>query len=72
MNRFECDKCGACCKGHLIVEADDIDVPREPRLIDADQHHRGKSIEQIVQEIVTEWKAVFLARISVRVSWERQ
>ena len=61
MARFECDKCGACCKGHLIVEADDLDVMREPRLIDADEHHCGKSVEEVISEIVTDWKAVILA-----------
>ena len=61
MERYECDKCGACCKGSLIVEADDLDVMREPRLIDADRHHRGKSVEQMVFEIQHEGKAVMLA-----------
>jgi Fe-S-cluster containining protein len=59
--RYECDKCGACCKGTLIVEAEELDVLREPRIIDADSHHRGKSVEQMVHEIQTEWKAVILA-----------
>lgn len=61
MSRYECDKCGACCKGSLIVEADDLDVLREPRLIDVDRHHRGKSVEQMVHEIQTDMKAVILA-----------
>jgi Fe-S-cluster containining protein len=60
MPRFECDKCGACCKGSLIVEADDLDVLREPRLIDADRHHVGKSVEQMVHEIQTDMKAIIL------------
>jgi Fe-S-cluster containining protein len=30
---YECDQCGACCKGTVIVEADYLDVRREPRLI---------------------------------------
>ena len=34
--KYECDKCGACCK-HLIVEADDIDLMREPQLLYADR-----------------------------------
>jgi Fe-S-cluster containining protein len=59
--RYECDKCGACCKGSLIIEADDLDVLREPRLIDADRHHAGKSVDQMVHEIQTEWKAILLA-----------
>lgn len=29
--KFKCDNCGACCKS-LIVEADYLDVQREPRL----------------------------------------
>jgi Fe-S-cluster containining protein len=45
----------------VIVEADDLDVLREPRLIEADRHHIGKSVEQMVLEIQTEWKAVLLS-----------
>ena len=30
---YECDCCGACCKA-LIVEADVIDVLREPRILE--------------------------------------
>jgi len=58
---FECDKCGACCKGIPIVETDDLDVLREPRLIDADPHHRGKSVAQVVSEIRTDMKAVIIS-----------
>jgi Fe-S-cluster containining protein len=61
MPRYECDQCGACCKGSLIVEADDLDVLREPRLIGADRHHAGKSVERMVQDIQTEMMAVILA-----------
>jgi len=57
---YECDRCGACCKGHLLVEAEAIDVIREPRVIGADRHHRGKSVQQMVKEIENEWKAVIL------------
>ena len=32
--RYECDQCGACCKGTFIVEADYLDVRREPRLLE--------------------------------------
>ena len=32
--RYECDQCGACCKGTFIVEADYLDVRREPRVIE--------------------------------------
>jgi Fe-S-cluster containining protein len=58
---YECDKCGACCKGSLLIEADDLDVMREPRLIEADPHHAGKPVCQMVHEIQAEWKAVLLA-----------
>ncbi len=33
---YECDQCGACYKGTVIVDADYLDTRREPRLIDAD------------------------------------
>lgn len=58
---YECDQCGACCKGHLIVECDSLDVLREPRLIDADRHHAGKSVRDMVLEIEHEMKAVIIA-----------
>ena len=61
MPRFECDKCGACCKGHLIVEGEDLDVLREPRLIDVDRYHAGKSVDQVVREMREEMKIVLLA-----------
>lgn len=32
MTQYECDQCGACCQGHLIVEVYELDVLREPRL----------------------------------------
>jgi Fe-S-cluster containining protein len=61
MSKFECDKCGACCNGSLIVEVEDLDVIREPRLIEADPHHVGKPVDQMVREIQEEWKAVIIA-----------
>jgi Fe-S-cluster containining protein len=60
MPRYECDHCGACCKAPLIVEADILDVLREPRLIDADPCHRGKTVLQMVEEMEDEMKAVIL------------
>ena len=51
MDVYQCDRCGACCQGHLIVEADDLDVLREPRLIDVDPHHAGQSVERVVDGI---------------------
>ena len=48
--RYVCDECGACCKGHLIVEVEDIDILRERRLIEADRHHRGKTVETMLEQ----------------------
>ena len=31
MSRYECDRCGACCRT-LIVEVTELDVLREPRI----------------------------------------
>ena len=39
MARYECDRCGACCK-QLIVEIDELDLVREPRLIPLAQAFR--------------------------------
>jgi Fe-S-cluster containining protein len=61
MPQFECDKCGACCKGNLIVEAEELDVLREPKIIDADPYHRGKTVDQVMHELQSEWKVVILA-----------
>jgi Fe-S-cluster containining protein len=44
--RFECDQCGACCNGHLIVEADELDLLREPRLIEADRFYQQMTVPQ--------------------------
>ena len=48
--RYVCDECGACCKGHLIVEVEDLDIIREPRLIEADRHHQGKTVEKMLDD----------------------
>lgn len=49
--KYECPPdCGACCKGHLIVEVEDLDVLREPRLMDADPHHKGKTIDTMLDD----------------------
>ena len=41
---LECDQCGACCKGHLIVEAYDLDVLREQHLAAADITERTREL----------------------------
>ena len=54
MARFECDRCGACCKGTLIVEADDIDVMRQPRLVEADPHYAGQKAGEVIKRLQNE------------------
>ncbi len=59
--KYECDKCGACCR-QLIVEADELDVLREPRLIDADRHYAGKSVDEVIDELQSDvGKAIIIA-----------
>ncbi len=60
--RYECDCCGACCQGHLIVETDIIDMLREPKLAEADPHYAGKSPAQVLEILHEEiGKAVVIA-----------
>ena len=40
MTNANCDRCGACCGGVLIVEAEYLDALREPRLLKADASGR--------------------------------
>ena len=53
MTKYECDQCGACCR-HLIVEAEEIDYLREPKLAESDPHYRSKPPEEIVAELRSE------------------
>lgn len=54
---YECDRCGACCKGTVMVDADYLDTRREPRLLDAEV---GRSrLSQ--QELEEDGKVVLLA-----------
>ena len=63
MPEYECDKCGACCTGNLLVEAYDLDVLREPRLADADigQWTRGMTLQTLMAELEQEGKCLLLA-----------
>ena len=47
---YECDGCGACCKGTLIVEANYLDVLREPRLLGADVTGRRTTIAELAED----------------------
>lgn len=48
--KYECDRCGACCRGTLIVEAYYLDVLREPRLLEADICGRRPSIAELAED----------------------
>lgn len=47
---YECDRCGACCSGVLIVEAYHLDALREPRILDADVTGRKVTIDDLTDE----------------------
>ena len=61
MPRYECDQCGACCSGRLIVQAEDLDVIREPRLIEADPYWAGKSLLEVLNDMEQPGRVVTLA-----------
>ena len=44
---YECDRCGACCQGTLIVEAYYVDALREPRILDADVTGRKSTLDDL-------------------------
>ena len=52
--RYECDQCGACCNGSLIVETDEIDLMRESRLIEAEPSLKGYSVPQVLEKYENE------------------
>ena len=59
---YECDKCGACCTGALIVEADELDVMREPRLPQADPNYAKLPVIDVVELLQCEpGRAIVLA-----------
>ena len=60
MPKYECDKCGACCQGHLMVEAYELDVLREPRLIAVDRHYAHKTVDAALEELQNEFKCVLV------------
>lgn len=47
MSQYECDCCGACCRGTLIVEAYYLDAVREPRILDADVSGRRRTMDDL-------------------------
>jgi Fe-S-cluster containining protein len=61
MTHYECDCCGACCQGHLIIEVYELDVLREPRLIEADPHYAGRSIAHVMTKLEEDGTCVILS-----------
>lgn len=62
MERLTCDGCGACCKGLLIVEADVVDLLREPRLKDADPFYAGMTSDAVLNLFMADTgRAIILA-----------
>ena len=63
MPDFECDCCGACCNGHLIVEAYDLDVWREPKLASANlgKHWAELTQQELMAELEQEGKCLIIA-----------
>lgn len=59
---YECDQCGACCQGHLIVEVYDIDVMREPSLATAAiGRPTWQTYEQLMSDLEQEGRCVVIA-----------
>ena len=63
MPNYDCDKCGACCRGNLLVEVYDLDVWREPKL--ADSHislwTRDMARQTLMDELEQEGKCLIIA-----------
>jgi Fe-S-cluster containining protein len=55
MNQFTCDQCGACCRGTLIVEADDLDYLREPKLAQADPYYTSLKPQEVLDKLTAEF-----------------
>ena len=51
MPQYECDCCGACCRGQLIVEAYELDLFREPRLATADRRTVNLPLDAVMADL---------------------
>jgi Fe-S-cluster containining protein len=60
MPEYACDKCGACCRT-LLVEAYELDVLRESRLVAADPDYASLSIDQALATLQDEFHCVIIA-----------
>lgn len=47
---YQCDLCGACCRGTLIVEAYYLDALREPRILGANVSGREAKLDELDDE----------------------
>jgi Fe-S-cluster containining protein len=61
MPAYECDGCGICCEGHLLVEADILDLLREPRLLEADRYRAGWSLEKALADLEEPGRCLLIA-----------
>ena len=61
MTKYHCDDCGACCRGYLLVEADLLDLLREPRLLKADPHRSGWSFDAAARDLEEEGRCLLVS-----------
>jgi Fe-S-cluster containining protein len=60
IDRYQCDRCGACCKT-LIVEADLVDLQREPRLIESDPSYADRTVDEALAILEESGKGLLIA-----------
>lgn len=59
---YECDSCGACCQGHLIVEVYDIGILREPHLATATiGRPAGQTYHELMADLEQESNCIVIA-----------
>jgi Fe-S-cluster containining protein len=63
MTRYECDNCGACCNGYLVVEVFELDVLREPRLVSADPYYAKGTVEEALHVLQDECRCLVIAGV---------
>ena len=63
MLNHECDQCGACCKGRLLVEAYALDLRREPKLLQASigSWTAEMPMQTAMEELDQEGKCIIIA-----------
>ena len=53
---YECDNCGACCSGRLIVAVSSADIAREPRLREAGSRPEEINLEFVDADRLLTWQ----------------